>query len=908
MSCASKEAGCSGCPLEHIGTGFLQPEGSGSNGVLILGEAAGEAEAASSLPFRPYASAGSVLERAIKRCRLTREQFVIHNVVNCRPPGNKLEGQRYERAAVEQCSQYLRRTLDTYRPRVILALGGVALRAATGLSGKDCGILDLRGFILPSQRWGIPVVPSLHPSYIRAGNSALLGVLIRDLSLAVQVGANGVPFALEQKYNECPTVQQAEECLEYLRQRPSLPIAYDIETDWSPKSGDESEALGGTGKNITQIQFSHQPGQAIVFQWQGAYVGIAKQILALPNLKLAHNGWIFDEAKLRDHGVHVQGPTEDTMWMWHHIQPDLPKKLQFVTSFYAPTMEPWKHLSRSNMTWYGGCDVDSVSRMYPALKAALQKEGLEDSYRTYVSGLQPCLQRMSQRGIPLNPTARDTFSQEIDKEAQELYVQIQRQAESTNGSLIKLHPEQGYKTKPSEPQGLELRRFHVELPVDAPCPTCGGVGTVAGKREGTSKKCPKCHGRRTVKSASDVRLTEVDRWCRVDGFNPDSSLQLFDYMRFKRHPVPTDRTGKRTSDSDALSRLARSTGDEFYTLVERHRAVGKIKDTYLAGEGWTPDSTGRIHSSFGYSPATWQLNSKDPNIQNIPKHGDLAAKFRSCIAARPGFTLAEFDYSGFHAVTLGFEAECPSYMRLARLDPHSYLAAQFLRLPEASTCLELNDTDLQAYLAEIKKNHKDVRDQKAKPAMHGYGFGIGGYRLYSLNPESFDSVKEAQYILDVLDETFPAIKAYREATRFEAHTKGVLRSRYGAIRRFYDVYTWDGSKGDWRPGEQFNETVAFRPANDAFGKVRDVMLALEEGGYNDRFNLILNNHDSLLFECPNKDLDTCIQVVSTEMESPALPLTNAVAPTGLRCGIEAMVGSNWYDMKKVYGTPLERVM
>lgn len=731
---------------------------------------------------------------------------------------------------------------------------------------------------------------------------------MRDLSLAVQVAGTGAPVPLEQVYDECPSIVSAQAYLSYLQGHPAVPIAYDIETDWSPRSGDESEALGGTGKNITQIQFSHKPGQAIVFQWAGDLVSVAKAIMALPNDKIAHNGWLFDEPKLRAHGVTINGKTHDTMWMWHHIQPDLPKKLQFVTSFYAPEMGPWKHLATSDMTWYGGCDVDAVSRLFPALKAALQKEGLEESYEQYVAGLQSCLRAMSKRGIPLDHERRSAFSESIEVEHKGLHELIQDHAKRVSASLIKCHPEQGYKVDPSILTGLSRRTFNVERPQQKLCPTCGSDGVVAGKRAGTTKKCPKCHGKGTVKDPSTTRIEAVERWCRVDGFNADSGPQLFEYMRLRRHPIPTDRDGKRTSDSDALARLARQTGDEFYSLVERHRAVGKIKDTYLAGEGWTPDSGGRIHSDFGFGPATWQLNSRDPNIQNIPKHGDLAAKFRSCIAARPGHTLLEFDYSGFHALTLGFEAEDPTYMRLARLDPHSYLAGQFLRLSGHEHWLEMSDAELSATLAQVKKNHKDVRDEKAKPAMHGYGFGMGGYKLYHLNPESFESVKEAQYILDVLDATFPEIAAYRTSVRHEAHTKGMLRTRYGAIRRFYDVYTWDGGKGDWRPGEQYNETVAFRPANDAFGKVRDVMLALEHGGYNDRYNLILNNHDSLLFECPSKDLDACLQVVSTEMESPALPLTNKTAPLGLRCGIEAMVGQDWYNMKRVYQTPLERVM
>jgi DNA polymerase I-like protein with 3'-5' exonuclease and polymerase domains len=802
--------------------------------------------------------------------------------------------------------------VDTFRPRCILALGGVALRASTGYAGKDCGISDLRGFIIDSPEWNLPVVPSYHPSYIRRGQADALGALMRDLKLAVQVAQGGRPPELIQEYNEVPTVQQARDYLEFLRQNPDLSIAYDIETDYSSKSSDESEALVGTGDRVTQIQFSHKAGQAIVFQWKGEYVGIAREILALPHRKLAHNGWLFDNQKLElpeNGSVVVNGDVEDTMWLWHHLQPDLPKKLQFVTSFYAPSMKPWKHLAQSDMTFYGGSDVDALHRIFPTVKEQLEAEGLYESYETYVKGLFPCLRNMSRRGLPINLAGREKLRSDVVGEQQEVWDKVQEHVNSVNPRLIKLHPENGYVSRPKDLSGLVERTFRVPLARLVSCPTCGGAGTVAGKRPNTRKGCPKCHRLGNIKSKSEFDLQDVTRYCRVDGFNPAAPEQLYSYMLLRGHPVPTDKQGKRTSDDESLERLFRKTGDPLYDLTLKYRKLGKVIETYIDGKGWTPSADGRIHSQFGYGTATWQLNSRDPNVQNIPKHGEVAKRFRSLVEARAGYKLLELDVSGFHALTLGFEAQDASYMRLARLDPHSFLAGQFLKLEGHDTWLEKDWRELAEILAWIKKKHKDVRDQKAKPAMHGYGFGMGGRKLYFHNPEAFENVAEAQYIIDVLDSTFPKIVAYRERIRALAHKQTYLKSRYGAIRRFYDVYTWNNREGDWRAGEQYNEVVAFLPANDAFGKIRDAMLELEEDGSNERYNLVLNNHDSLMFECHDDAVDRCIKRVSECMESPALRLVDpVVAPMGLRAGIEASVGQKWTEMDCVYKTNLERLM
>src|SRR5262249_54420149 len=116
----------SDCPIPRA-TGFSQPEGKGTLGVLILGEALGEAEARDGLPFRPYAPAGSILDRAIRRSGFARDQFVLWNVVPVRPPNNWLEKAPWEAPAITWGVSHLKRVIHDYRPRCILALGNIAL-------------------------------------------------------------------------------------------------------------------------------------------------------------------------------------------------------------------------------------------------------------------------------------------------------------------------------------------------------------------------------------------------------------------------------------------------------------------------------------------------------------------------------------------------------------------------------------------------------------------------------------------------------------------------------------------------------------------------------------------------------------------------------------------------------------
>src|SRR5437773_994021 len=75
---------------------LMSPEGTGSSGILAMGEALGESEERDLLPFRPYAEAGSVLERALYRAGVPRESLTLTNLVWYRPPRNWLDGAPWE--------------------------------------------------------------------------------------------------------------------------------------------------------------------------------------------------------------------------------------------------------------------------------------------------------------------------------------------------------------------------------------------------------------------------------------------------------------------------------------------------------------------------------------------------------------------------------------------------------------------------------------------------------------------------------------------------------------------------------------------------------------------------------------------------------------------------------------------
>ena len=297
-------------------------EGSGALGILLLGEALGDHELRDNgLPFRPWAPAGSVLERAIKRGGFAREQFVLFNAIPTHPLKNYIDP-RWEAQAIEWGRQHVQCVVDTYKPRCIVALGNVPLKALTGMAGEHRTISYMRGYVLPSC-YGLPCLPSFHPSYLRRGKMSHFNVLKEDIRRAVAIAAGrDTAFDLEPVmpagYMTHPSSSDAERFANNVGASGSNLLAYDIET---PRSGriDDLTTEEMAEREIVSIQFSLGRGTGIFMPWREPYIACAKRILALPIDKIGHNNWRFDDPLLEAHGCVINGTRHDTRWLWHHL-------------------------------------------------------------------------------------------------------------------------------------------------------------------------------------------------------------------------------------------------------------------------------------------------------------------------------------------------------------------------------------------------------------------------------------------------------------------------------------------------------------------------------------------------------------------------------------------------------------
>ena len=153
---------------------------------------------------------------------------------------------------------------------------------------------------------------------------------------------------------------------------------------------------------------------------------------------------------------------------------------------------------------------------------------------------------------------------------------------------------------------------------------------------------------------------------------------------------------------------------------------------------------------------------------------------------------------------------------------------------------------------------------------------------------------------DSLDRLFPRQPAFRNRIRQLAARQTYLLSRHGYIRWFFDVGRWDPAKGAWIGGDDAEACIAFLPANDAFGHIKDAMLRLEAQSWNESARFVNQLHDALMFEIPDSLMDQAIPAIKAEMERKSdILIDPVVAPEGLWIETAVTVGREWGSMEEL---------
>jgi DNA polymerase-1 len=308
-------------------------------------------------------------------------------------------------------------------------------------------------------------------------------------------------------------------------------------------------------------------------------------------------------------------------------------------------------------------------------------------------------------------------------------------------------------------------------------------------------------------------------------------------------------------------------------LILENRQLSKLKGTYLdALPKLVNSKTGRVHTSFNQTGAvSGRIASQDPNLQNIPIRTELGREVRRAFIVEPGNVMIAADYSQVELRIAAHIANDPGLRAAfaAGLDIHRATAAKVLNIP----------------LDQVTSDQRSF----AKRVNFGLLYGMG---TQSLAQQAGISMKEAQTFVDAYFAGFPNIRKYIDETKRTAKEVGYVETLLGRRRYFPILQT---ATRDPRTNimqrsaerEAINHPIQGTAADII--KIAMINIQRELAQQKLKARLILQVHDELILEAPEKEQDAVAALVRELMEN-AYPLDPALK-------VEVGAGQNWDEVK-----------
>jgi DNA polymerase-1 len=349
-------------------------------------------------------------------------------------------------------------------------------------------------------------------------------------------------------------------------------------------------------------------------------------------------------------------------------------------------------------------------------------------------------------------------------------------------------------------------------------------------------------------------------------FNINSPQQLSSVL-FEELKLPP---GRRTKGgySTGASVLEELDGEHpVIELILDYRQLSKLKSTYSdALPALVNPKTDRLHTSFNQTrTATGRLSSSEPNLQNIPVRGEISRGIRQSIISPSGSCLLAGDYSQIDLRVL------------AHLSQDEVLLSAFGRDEDihAATAARLFGVSPSQVRPDMRRLAKTVN------------FGvIYGMSQYGLEQATELSRKEAEQFIASYFDKHLGVKEYLESTKQQARQQGYVQTLLGRRRYIPEINSSNRTLREAAERMAINMPVQGTSADII--KVAMVKLAWEMARLEVRSKLLLQVHDELIFEVPDKELEVMRELVPRLM-STALKLSVPLK-------VDIKIGNNWGEM------------
>jgi DNA polymerase-1 len=347
--------------------------------------------------------------------------------------------------------------------------------------------------------------------------------------------------------------------------------------------------------------------------------------------------------------------------------------------------------------------------------------------------------------------------------------------------------------------------------------------------------------------AKELSAIQFEAWKLVGHeFNLSSPLQLQDVLFVERglKPVKKTATGWST-DVSVLEALAPE--DELCRKILRHRALAKLKSTYVDALCDIADANGKLHTTFFQAgTATGRLSSRDPNLQNIPIREEEGRRIREAFTAGPGKLLISADYSQIELVVL------------AHLSEDAELCASFERGEDVHrrTAALIFGIDADAVSAHERRVAKTIN--------FGVMYGMSAFRLAS---NLSISRAEAINFINAYFKTYAGVQRYINELIANTEKTGYVTTMYG--RRRYIRMINSANKIEKAAAERITVNTPIQGSAADIVKRAMLLLDAELKANGSAAKILLQVHDELILECPEDSAEKTAAIVRRVMENAA---------------------------------------
>jgi DNA polymerase-1 len=295
-----------------------------------------------------------------------------------------------------------------------------------------------------------------------------------------------------------------------------------------------------------------------------------------------------------------------------------------------------------------------------------------------------------------------------------------------------------------------------------------------------------------------------------------------------------------------------------------YRTLAKLKSTYVdALPLMINPRTGRLHTSLNQTvTATGRLSSSEPNLQNIPIRTDVGREIRRAFTAEEGASLLSADYSQVELRVLAHMSGDPALIRtfLEDEDVHARTASEIFGLSPDEITPEMR--------------------RKAKAVNFGIIYGISAFGLAQ---DIGVSNAEAKRYIDSYFARYPKVREFIDRTIEDTKTRGYVTTLLGRRRFIPELASSTAAVRNFGERTAVNTPIQGTAAD--LIKLAMIHIQARIKRQELRSRMILQVHDELVFEVPDREIATMKTLVRGEMEG--------VLTLSVPIKVDMGVGKNW---------------